>query len=78
LQGGAAQGPPFPPQNASLGGLPSTIPDVPATAVFLLLYVIFAATHMKILKMNKARGHKFFFSGALMGTTTITTTSRVH
>jgi NADH:ubiquinone oxidoreductase subunit 6 (subunit J) len=57
-----------------LGGLPATIPDVPATAVFLLLYVIFAATHMKILKTNQARGHKFNFSGALFGTTTVNMT----
>ncbi|KAF2678491.1 hypothetical protein K458DRAFT_348661 [Lentithecium fluviatile CBS 122367] len=65
--GGSRGGPPYAPQNASLGGLPDTLPDIPATAVFLLLYVIFAATHMKILKMNKARGHKFNFSGALFG-----------
>jgi hypothetical protein len=37
------------------------------SAVFLFLYIVFAATHMLILKTNKKRAHKFNFSGALFG-----------
>ncbi|OCK86233.1 hypothetical protein K432DRAFT_110550 [Lepidopterella palustris CBS 459.81] len=58
---------PYAPQTASLGGLPSVIPDVPITAVFLLLYVIFGAMHFVMFKENNERGHKFGFSGAMFG-----------
>ncbi|PSN66627.1 hypothetical protein BS50DRAFT_494310, partial [Corynespora cassiicola Philippines] len=61
------QGPPYAPHSSSLGGVPSTMPDVAITAVFLFLYVVFAITHFRILKLNAARGHKFVFSGALLG-----------
>ncbi|KAF1959952.1 hypothetical protein CC80DRAFT_440166 [Byssothecium circinans] len=61
------RGPPYTPRNSSLGGLPAVIPDIPPTAVFLFLYVVFAATHQKIFITNKQRGHKFNFSGALFG-----------
>lgn len=62
-----AAGPPYAPVNASLGGLPSTLPDVPASAVFLFLYMVFAITHQQILVRNKKRRHMFAFSGALFG-----------
>lgn len=61
-------GPPYAPHNASLGGRPDIIPDIPVTAVFLFLYVVFGIIHIKIFKKNKARGHKFVFNGALFGT----------
>lgn len=60
-------GPPFAPTNAGLGGFPDVIPDVPITAVFLVLYLVFGIIHIKILKSNKGRGHKFIFNGALLG-----------
>ncbi|KAF2727160.1 hypothetical protein EJ04DRAFT_146122 [Polyplosphaeria fusca] len=60
-------GPPYPPRYGSLGGVPDILPDVPATFVFLFLYVVFAITHVTILKKNLRRGHKFLFSGALFG-----------
>jgi hypothetical protein len=60
--------PPYPPRNWSLGGAPTKSTDIPITAVFLVLYVCLAATHMTILQLNLRRGHKFLFNGALFGT----------
>ncbi|KAF2661175.1 hypothetical protein K491DRAFT_674154 [Lophiostoma macrostomum CBS 122681] len=65
LQGRASG--PYAPSNQGLGGSPEVLPDIPITAVFLLLYVIFTPIHFRILKTNKSRGHKFLFSGALFG-----------
>ncbi|KAF9696908.1 hypothetical protein EKO04_004925 [Ascochyta lentis] len=59
--------PPYSPTHAGLGGFPDVIPDIPITAVFLVLYLIFGVVHIKILKSNKGRGHKFIFNGALLG-----------
>ncbi|KAJ5673391.1 hypothetical protein N7507_002518 [Penicillium longicatenatum] len=50
-----------------MGGLPTTIPDVPVCAVFLVLYVCFAATNMTIFQLNRRRGHKFILSGLMFG-----------
>jgi len=41
--------------------------DIPITAVFLLLFIIGAATHMTIFQLNRKRGHKFVFSGLIFG-----------
>lgn len=65
------QGPPYPPRSASLGGIPDIIPDVPVCAAFLGIYLIFAATHITILKRNLQRRHRFFFSGALFAFCTL-------
>lgn len=59
---------PYPPQTWSLGGTPEVSVDVPVTAVFLVLYVCGAATHMAIFQLNKRRGKKFLFSAMLFGT----------
>lgn len=67
-EGPLNRGPPYPPRNHGLGGDPGVIPDVPITAVFLLLYLVFGVIHIKILKANKGRGHKFLFNGAILGT----------
>lgn len=66
-QGPSTSGPPYAPQNFALGGVPDVIPDIPITAVFLFLYVVFAIVHFIILKKGQRRGHKFVFSGALFG-----------
>jgi hypothetical protein len=58
---------PYAPTHAGLGGFPDVIPDVPVSAVFLVLYLILGVVHIKILKSNKGRGHKFIFNGALLG-----------
>lgn len=60
-------GPPYAPHTAALGGVPNIIPDIPPCTVFLVLYALLFAIHITILKRNKARGHKFLFSGALFG-----------
>ncbi|KAF3030319.1 hypothetical protein E8E12_000210 [Didymella heteroderae] len=59
--------PPYSPTNAGLGGSPDVIPDIPITAVFLVLYLSLGVVHIKILKSNKDRGHKFIFNGDLLG-----------
>jgi hypothetical protein len=56
---------PYPPEYAALGGEPTTGVDDPITAVFLLLFIIGAVSHMTILQVNKHRGHKFIMSGLL-------------
>jgi len=43
------------------------LPDIPIAAVFLVIYLVFGIVHIKILKANKGRGHKFIFNGALLG-----------
>jgi hypothetical protein len=58
---------PYAPRYIGLGGVPSKIPDIPITSTFLVLYLIFAVIHIKIMKYNKHRGHKFIFNGALFG-----------
>ncbi|KAI1206100.1 uncharacterized protein F4807DRAFT_440812 [Annulohypoxylon truncatum] len=60
-------GPPYAPTTASVGGLPSVIPDVPISAVFVAMYVAFAAFNMTIYQINSRRGHKFIPSVALFG-----------
>ncbi|KAI1413872.1 hypothetical protein F5Y13DRAFT_160250 [Hypoxylon sp. FL1857] len=60
-------GPPYAPTTASVGGVPSVIPDVPISAVFVALYVAFAAANMLIFQINSRRGHKFIPSIALFG-----------
>ena len=62
-----SQGPPYAPRNQGLGGNPEVIPDVPITAIFLVLYLVFGIIHIKIFKANKGRGHKFIFNGAILG-----------
>ena len=60
-------GPPYAPENAALGGLPTVHTDVPITAVFLVLFIIAAVSHMTILQVNQRRGHKFLMSGMMFG-----------
>jgi hypothetical protein len=66
-QGITAQGPPYPPSNQGLGQNPAVVPDVPISAVFLVLYLIFGVIHIKILRANNDRGHKFIFNGLILG-----------
>ncbi|TVY67422.1 hypothetical protein LSUE1_G009115 [Lachnellula suecica] len=58
---------PYAPTMAGLGGTPSTDIDAPITAVFLVLFIIGAATHMTILQLNNRKGHKFILSGMTFG-----------
>ncbi|KAK3077934.1 hypothetical protein LTS18_008872, partial [Coniosporium uncinatum] len=58
-------GGPYPPAIWSLGGRPKVSVDVPITAVFLVLFMGGAATHMTIFQLNRRRGHKFLMSAML-------------
>lgn len=58
---------PYPPENASLGGVPNVHTDIPITAVFLFLFILGAIAHMTILQLNNKRGHKFIMSGMMFG-----------
>ncbi|KAJ9249913.1 hypothetical protein DTO207G8_6393 [Paecilomyces variotii] len=62
-----SSGPPWVPNTASLGGIPTVSVDVPIDAVFLALFIVAAASHMTLFRRNKARGHKFIPSGATFG-----------
>lgn len=61
------QGPPYPPQGAQLGGVPTVPVDVPISAVLIFIFVLLAIAHMAIFQRNRKRGHKFLFSGAFFG-----------
>ncbi|KAF1927869.1 uncharacterized protein M421DRAFT_392484 [Didymella exigua CBS 183.55] len=54
--------PPYPPTAWALGGAPVKEVDIPAQTVFLFLFMIGAAIHMKIFQKNRARGHRFWFN----------------
>lgn len=60
-------GPPYPSTSAGIGGLPTINEDVPITAIFLAIYLSFAAANMTILQLNNRKGHKFLFSGMIFG-----------
>ncbi|KAM4056765.1 putative family c-likeG-protein-coupled receptor protein [Hirsutella rhossiliensis] len=62
-----AQGPPYPPQGASLGGMPTTTLDIPVSAVLAFVFALSAAVNMTMFQLNKHRGHKFVFSAVLFG-----------
>ncbi|KAH5406209.1 hypothetical protein HBI46_195820 [Parastagonospora nodorum] len=53
------QGPPFAPMVWTPGGPPVKRVDIPAQTVFMVLFIIGAAVHMKIFRGNFSRGHKF-------------------
>lgn len=59
--------PPYPPQGASIGGLPTVNTDVPALAVFIALYLTSAISNIIIFQRNRKRGHWFFISALLIG-----------
>lgn len=62
-----ANGPPYLPQTAQLGGRPTTTVDVPISAVFVALFACGAALNMTIFQLNRRRSHKFVLSALLFG-----------
>lgn len=54
--------PPYPPMVWALGGPPVKKVDIPAQTIFMILFMIGAAVHMKIFQKNRKRGHKFLFN----------------
>ena len=59
--------PPYPATTAALGGVPTKGVDIPICTIFMLLYIIGAASHMTVLQINMRRGHKFIISGMMFG-----------
>ncbi|OAL54409.1 hypothetical protein IQ07DRAFT_595923 [Pyrenochaeta sp. DS3sAY3a] len=55
----APQGPPYAPQTWALGGAPVKQVDIPVQTIFMFLFMVSAAVHMKIFQKNRARGFKF-------------------
>ncbi|TGO89207.1 hypothetical protein BPOR_0120g00150 [Botrytis porri] len=53
---------PFSPVAAVLGGIPNKNVDVPITVVFLILFIVGAASHFIRHEINSKRGHKFVIS----------------
>lgn len=50
-----------------MGGQPNRQLDIPICAVFLVLFISLAATHMTVFQINRHRDHKFLFSMLLFG-----------
>lgn len=61
------QKPPYRPSTQQLGETPLVIPDVPICGVFILLFAIGAAIHMKTFKGNLKNGKKFVPSVVTFG-----------
>lgn len=61
------QGPPYAPQTALLGGVPTKDLDDTITVVFLMLFTLGAMSHMVILQLNQRLGRKFLMSGLIFG-----------
>ncbi|KAK4542449.1 hypothetical protein LTR36_006701 [Oleoguttula mirabilis] len=63
----ANAGPPYIPNVAGVGGRPTVSQDIPATAIFLLMYLTGAVANMAIFQLNRRKGHKFLISWAMFG-----------
>ncbi|KAJ5647172.1 hypothetical protein N7490_003544 [Penicillium lividum] len=61
------RGGPYASTTAGIGGVPTTLPDVPICAVFIALYLCFAVTNMTIFQRNRRRNHKFVLSSLMFG-----------
>ncbi|KAK0738162.1 hypothetical protein B0T18DRAFT_492204 [Schizothecium vesticola] len=48
-------GPPFPPRSPQLGGTPTPIPDIPISAVFILLFLLSALFHLLTIFLDRRR-----------------------
>lgn len=55
------------PKTAGMGLRPTVSLDVPICAVFLVLFLIGAVSHMTLFRRNLARGHKFIPSAMTFG-----------
>lgn len=52
---------------ATVGGIPTIIPDVPICAVLIAIFLGLAASHMTLYFRNKKRGHWFIFNAFVFG-----------
>ncbi|KAF1919547.1 hypothetical protein BDU57DRAFT_536518 [Ampelomyces quisqualis] len=55
----SSESPPYAPMVWTLGGPPVKRVDIPAQTVFMVLFLIGAAMHVRIFRGNLSRGHKF-------------------
>ncbi|KAI1915132.1 hypothetical protein LOZ39_002996 [Ophidiomyces ophidiicola] len=62
-----AGGPPYLPQSAGLGGIPTVSVDVPICSVFVAIFLVAAVSHMRLFRLNLSRGHKFIPSAVTFG-----------
>lgn len=62
-----SSGGPYASNAAGAGGLPTITPDIPVCAVFILIYISFAARNSTIFQINRRKNHKFFLSALLTG-----------
>ncbi|EFQ30744.1 uncharacterized protein GLRG_05888, partial [Colletotrichum graminicola M1.001] len=60
-------GPPYVPQVAALGLVPTISIDVPVCIILIILFVAAAGINLFILVRNLGCSHKFLFSGVLVG-----------
>lgn len=58
---------PYPPVIAGPGGVPSTMPDVPISAFFIVLFAYLAAANIAIILANRRQKRAFPISGMLLG-----------
>ncbi|KAI0852965.1 hypothetical protein F5Y00DRAFT_272532 [Daldinia vernicosa] len=58
-------GPPYASTMAIVGGEPSPAVDDPIAVVLLVLFLLSAAAHLAVLRINRQRNLKFVFSGML-------------
>ena len=59
--------PPYLPQGAAIGGMPTVAVDVAPLSVFIFLYLTSAVINIVIFQTNLRKGHKFIISGLLVG-----------
>ncbi|QVM07970.1 hypothetical protein D8B26_002667 [Coccidioides posadasii str. Silveira] len=64
---GKLRGPPYLPNAAGVGGVPTVSVDVPISAVFIAIFIVGAVGHMRLFKLNLSRGHKFIPSAVTFG-----------
>ncbi|OLN87921.1 hypothetical protein CCHL11_00374 [Colletotrichum chlorophyti] len=60
-------GPPYPPQTAALGLIPTIIVDVPICIILIVFFLAAAAVNLLIFLRNKSVAHKFLPSSVLVG-----------
>lgn len=80
------KGPPYASPLATVGGIPSILPDIPICAVILATYVASAATNMTVFQLNNRKYHVKFlptillfgFSMARIATMSLRIATAVH
>ena len=61
------RGGPYRPTHQSAGEVPAIIPDVPLSAVLLVVFIFLGASNLFLFLRNKKRGILFVFNGAAFG-----------